>query len=460
MKVFWQPNPGPQTDVLLCQADEILYGGARGGGKTEAGIVWMIEPKYVKNPLYRGLVIRRNAEDLKDWVDRARRMYTPLRCEVTGAPATFKFPSGAEIRTGHLKDDNAYEKYQGHEYQKMLIEELTQIAKEENYEKLWMSNRSTVPGLQARIMATANPGGRGHSWCKRRFVDIAKNKIFKTVHNINGIDVITTRTYIPAHVQDTPQLDTKYIAMLMSLTEPRRTAWLEGNWDIFSGQFFSRWTPAVHVIKPFEIPSHWYRYRGFDWGFAKESAMVWIAVNASGDHYLYREYYAKEQTPSRVAQDVNALNRDEDIVATYADPSIWNRNPLSENENTPEISKKSIADNLIAHGVWVRKANNDRINGWMRMRELLEWGDNRKPKLQVFDTCINTIRTIPEQVVDENNVEDLDTDGEDHICDATRYVVVHTAQPIIPEKKKDPDELEWEQVKQEETETSLNWLDS
>ena len=159
MNVLWKPHKGPQTYALsIKDCYECLYGGARGGGKTDAGIVWML--KETANSLFRGLVIRRTADDQSDWLDRASRIYT--NAKFVGKPTKIEFPSGAIIRTGHLRDDQAYTKYQGHEYQRMLIEELTQIPDEESYLKLLSSCRSTID-IKPQVFCTANPGGKGHS---------------------------------------------------------------------------------------------------------------------------------------------------------------------------------------------------------------------------------------------------------------------------------------------------------
>lgn len=209
---------------------ELLYGGARGGGKTDAGIVWMMRP--IDNPLYRGLVIRKNATDLEDWLDRADRMYATAGGVRTGHPATYVFPSGAKIRTGHLKDDNAYNKYQGHEYQRILIEELTLIPNYEDYEKLRASCRSTVPGLDARLFATTNPGDVGHVWVKKYFIDVAPPMV-AYADPVSG----RKRMFVPATVEDNPVLmkaDPNYVKSLDAIKdESLRKAWRFGSWDVF-----------------------------------------------------------------------------------------------------------------------------------------------------------------------------------------------------------------------------------
>lgn len=226
-KIMWEPTPKQAEALSRCEF-EVLYGGARGGGKTDAGLV---KPLYNKdNPLYKGLVIRRNTDDLIDWVERAKRMYAGTSADFTGKPAMVRWPSGAYLRTGHLKDEDAYEKYQGHEYHDVIIEELTQIPSEERYEKLISCCRSTVDGIQAQVFATTNPGGPGHKWVKRRFVD----------PSIPGRPFVNSKTgrsavFIQSTVDDNPHILTKdpeYVTYLDNLRGDLRKAWREGSWDL------------------------------------------------------------------------------------------------------------------------------------------------------------------------------------------------------------------------------------
>ena len=237
-KIFWKPHPR-QAEALKRTEFEILFGGSRGGGKSEAGIIWLIEPRYVNHSEYRALVIRRNAEDLRDWIDRAKRMYIPVGGVVVGNPPEIRFPSGAIIRTGHLKDEDAFNKYLGHEYQKILIEELTQIPREQDYLKLLGSCRSTIPELKPQVFSTTNPGGVGHLWCKVRFIDVAKE-------GEPFVDPITgrTRIFIPAKATDNPTLvdnNPDYLTWLDGLPDGLREAWRDGSWEIYEveGSYYS-----------------------------------------------------------------------------------------------------------------------------------------------------------------------------------------------------------------------------
>jgi hypothetical protein len=219
-----------QEQALVANDFEIGYGGARGGGKTWAGQVWLLYD--IGHPLFRALVIRRNADDLKDWIDRAKRIYesSTLRAVSNGNPPEFRFPSGAVIRTGHLKDENAYTKYQGHEYHRMVIEELTQIPTEENYLKLASSCRSTISELKPQIFSTFNPDGPGFAWVKRRFnIQGTPREPIRTVDPVTGM----SRIFVPSRLSDNPHLDNdaNYKAFLDGLPDGLREAWKDGCWD-------------------------------------------------------------------------------------------------------------------------------------------------------------------------------------------------------------------------------------
>lgn len=237
----WKPQPRQEEALLVSPDDafEVLYGGARGGGKTDAGQAWLTYDN--ENPKLRELVVRRNADDLRDWIDRARSFYAGMG-EVVGSPAEVRFNSGAVVRTGHLKDENAYTKYQGHEYQRQLIEELTHIPSELHYLKLIASCRSTVPGLKPQVMANCNPDGPGFLWVKKRWgIEGTPTKPIWTTDAVTGLK----RVFIPARVDDNPTLmknDPNYIKMLQGLPDGIRESWLHGSWadPIIPGAYYAQ----------------------------------------------------------------------------------------------------------------------------------------------------------------------------------------------------------------------------
>lgn len=233
-KIHWTPQP-KQEIALARSEEEILYGGARGGGKTDAGQCWLLYDK--DHPKFRALVVRKNADDLKDWIDRARQMYRGTGAVIVGNPPEIRFPRGGIIRTGHLKDENAYTKYQGHEYQRQLIEELSQIPREKDYLKLISSCRSSVPELKPQVFATTNPDEPGIDWIRARW-NIPEIPDFDKVYT-NVTPEGRRLVFVPAKLEDNPKLmnaDPKYLQFLESLkrTDPELyDAWRHGNWKGF-----------------------------------------------------------------------------------------------------------------------------------------------------------------------------------------------------------------------------------
>lgn len=432
--VIWQPHPGQQTLALSTDAYSILMGGARGGGKTDCGLAWLIEPQYLENPNYRALVLRRNYDDLRDWIDRAKFFYRFFDVQAVGNPTEFRFPSGAKFRTGHLSEDTAFEKYLGHQYHKLLIEEVTLIPNELDFERVASSVRSADPELPPRIFLTTNPGGAGHQWVKDRWVK-EPNKV------IMGKDG-RSQCFIPARIYDNPTLvesDPDYIKQLESLPDELRRMWLEGDWDVFQGQYFDQFKKDTHVIEPTEIPDSWYRYRAIDYGYRAPFCCLWGAVDYDQNLYIYREHYEAGKDLHYHINKIKELSGDEEYMATIIDPSTYISNP--QNTNRSDIvapSNKSIADIMLFNGIPTVRANNNRMSGWNLLREYLNEKsqvDQKGGNLKIFKNCANLIREFQTAVYDKHKVEDLDTKGSDHGLDSARYMAMHLGKPHLVKKK-------------------------
>jgi len=226
-KNTWTPT-AKQNIMLSSTADYILFGGSRGGGKTDCAIRWFLYD--YNHPLFRGLVIRRNAKDLTDFVDRANQVWSAYGAKKTGNPAKFTFPSGAIVYTGHLGNADAYTSYQGHEYHKILVEELTHIPTQELFEKLMGSLRSTVPELQPQFLGTTNPGGAGHEWVKE-YWHITDEK---TTNGEKFSEGGLSKLFVPANIEENRHLadkDPKYVQFLKNLPPELRAKWYEGSWE-------------------------------------------------------------------------------------------------------------------------------------------------------------------------------------------------------------------------------------
>lgn len=456
----WIPQP-KQVEALVRTEYEVLYGGARGGGKTDAGMAWISYPH--QHPRYRGLVIRRHADDLRDWIDRARNMYQGM-CEIVGNPPEIRFPSGAKARTGHLKDEGAYTKYLGHEYQRILIEELTLIPDELSYLKLISCCRSTIPEISPQVFGSTNPGNLGHHWVKARFIDIAPwGKTYIDPKTGRG------RVFIHAKVEDNPilvQADPSYVLFLDSLPPGLREAWREGSWDFVEGMAFHELTDRkkylIDVSNPpdrlndlFDFkkmtPKEGVKiFRSFDWGYAAPFCCLWFFSDYSNRLYLYRELYGSKgskdegvQMPTReIARKIKGIEdaHKERPVLSVADSSIYDK-PHNLHEKAERLP--SHAEIMGQEGVWFDerlskevKRPHSRISGVGQMHERLRIDADGMPGIFVFSTCVHWWRTMTALPLDMMNPEDVDTKAEDHPWDTTYYLLL--ARPFKSSMKDKP----------------------
>lgn len=448
--VIWRPQPGPQTEFHRRSEFEVLYGGARGGGKTDSLIVEAL--RYIHVPEYTALFVRRTYPQLRQAMRRARRLIRAIvpQAEWRASEYTWVFPSGATLTFAHLQHEDDTEHYQGHEYHYLAFDELTHFT-EQQYLDMLATARSTVPGLKPRVRASANPGGPGHAWVKRRFVDVCPPvpdgpRRYEPLFDVwwqpmrpgpayRDPKTGLTRAFVPSRVFDNRVLvetDPQYVRALLALPEHRRRAWLEGDWDVFQGQFFDGWDPSVHVVEHFDPPKDWPRFRAMDWGYARPYSIGWYALMPSGALYRYRELYGtngepnvgSRETAEEVARRVAAIEEaagekrpgEPSPITGPADPSIWTKGGASE---------LSIAETFSRYGIDFVPGNNDRINGWDQCRRRLGRGENGQPLFVVSRNCKHFIRTIPTLVHDEARPEDLDTDGEDHAADEWRYMCMY-----------------------------------
>ncbi len=443
-KYIWRPQPRQ----LLMQSrgeDEGFYGGAAGGGKSDYLVIEAL--RQYKVPSYRGLILRKTVPELEQLVERAEEYYKAMcpNLKFNATKNTFTFPSGAKIKFGSLYRPQDKTKYQGQQYDFVGFDELTHFTYEE-YIYLKSRNRANGPGTKVYMRATGNPGGVGHGWVKQRFVTAGKpgvtiwEQVEVTDPNGKKIKFWTSRVFIPSSVFDNPILlanDPDYLKRLASMPEAERNALLYGDWDSFSGQVFTEFKNDskhykdkrfTHVIDPFRIPWGWKIIRSMDWGYTRPFSVGWWAVDNDGIYYRIREYYGcKPKSPNtgveksydEVALDIKQIeNNDENLkgrkIIGVADPAIF----------TEQGSGTSIAAGMQKYGVYFQKADNSRLAGKMQYHHRLAFDKNGIAMLYVFNTCKDFIRTIPNLVYSEKNVEDIDTDGEDHIYDESRYAIM------------------------------------
>lgn len=420
---------------------EVLYGGAAGGGKSDALIIEAL--RQVDNPNYRAIIFRKTFPQCRELILKSLKFYKQAfpRAKYNSTSHIWTFPSGAMIIFGSMPNRDSYLQYQGHEYAYIGFDELTHFTQEE-YEYLISRNRSSDPEVRCYMRATANPGGIGHGWVKDRFItamppNTTANQVL-TVTAPDGREIkrITTKRFVPSSVFDNPMLrDTNYVTNLAMLPEAKRRALLYGDWDSFTGQVFTEWRnnpdgyktrKQTHVIEPFEIPSHWRRYRSFDFGYAKPFAVQWWAVDTDGRVYLYRQLYGCTDTPNegvkwepkKIAREILRIEDEQEkgnTIIGIADPSIWDKSRGSDG---------TVINMMEAEGIFFDKGKNDRISGKMQLHYRLAFDEKGFPMMYVFNTCRQFIRTLPNLIYDNVRVEDIDTTQEDHDYDACRYFLM------------------------------------
>jgi len=411
--VIFSPNDGPQTEFLAAPQTDVLYGGAAGGGKSYAMIVDPL--RYAHREAHRALVLRRSMPELRELIDKSRELYPKAfpGCKFREVEKIWTFPSGAKVEFGYLERDADVYRYQGQAYSWIGFDEITHLATEFSWNYLASRLRTTDPEIMPYMRCTANPGGVGASWVRKRYVSPSPpNESFL------GTDGLT-RKFIPARLEDNPYLakDGRYEQMLKALPPVQRRQLLEGNWDVTEGAAFTEFEIETHVITPFDIPVHWERVKGIDYGYASESACVWGAVDPSdGTLIIYRELYRKNLTGVDLAQVlINMELEDPFAVAGVLDTAAWNRTGTTG---------PTVGETLLRAGHKLRRADKNRIQGKIQIHEYLRVQPSGRPKIQIFNSCPNLIRELQSIPLDKSNPEDVDTHAPDHAYDALRYLIM------------------------------------
>ena len=419
-EVVFKPNPGPQTQFLAASEREIFYGGARGGGKSYA---MLVDPlRYCDKTYHRALLLRRTMPELRDLINHSQRLYSRAfpGAKWREQEKEWRFPSGAKIEFGYAENMTDALRYQGQSYTWIGIDELPQYPSPDIYNFLRSSLRSVDPNIPVFMRATGNPGNIGSQWVREMFVDpITPNRAFNIEIKTPAGTKYITRRFIPARLQDNPYLmqTDDYYAMLSSLPEVQRKQFLDGDWDAFEDSAFPEFSKSVHVVEPFEVPKGWQRFRAADWGYSSPACVLWFAIDYDNNLWIYRELYTKKITADVFARKVLELERDEYIRYGVLDASTW----AKRGDIGP-----SIAETMIQAGCRWRPSDRtpkSRISGKLEIHKRLKLNDDKKkePRLRVFSTCRNLIRTLPTLPLDDNNPEDINTHVEDHAYDALRY---------------------------------------
>ena len=455
-KVVWRPQP-KQALMMSRSEYEGFYGGAAGGGKSDYLLCEALRQVHI--PHYRAIIFRKDFGQASELINRSLVLYkAAFPAAVYNQTKHFwKFPSGSEIWFGSMHNTKDKLKYQGKRYDFIGFDELTHFTFDE-YSYMYSRNRPGGEGTRVYRRATGNPGGIGHGWVKQYFVKAAEpgtpviTKI-QSVDQCGKIQVFErSKIFIPSKVYDNKELlknDPQYVANLSQLSADDKAALLEGNWDTFSGQVFTEWINNpdnygtnnqkwTHVIDEFRVPDSWKIIRGFDFGYSKPFSVGWYAVDHDGRLYRIREYYGCTKTnnegvkltPQEIAKKIKAVEYvDENLkrkkIYGVADPSIWDKS-----------RGESIAEMMESCGVYFEKGDNSRLAGKMQFHYRLAFDEIGIPMMYIFKNCKNFIRTIPDLVYSDRDVEDIDTTQEDHIYDECRYVLM--THPVNPRKNAMP----------------------
>ena len=412
--VAFMPNEGPQTDFLAAAEKDVLYGGAAGGGKSFAMLIDPLRSCHI--PEHRALILRRSMPELRELIDKSRELYPKAfkGAKFREVEKLWNFPSGAKIEFGFLEKDADVYRYQGQAYSWIGFDEITHLPTEFGWNYLASRLRTTNPELQTYLRCTANPGGVGAQWVKKRYVEASEpNTTFK------GTDGLT-RKFIPALLQDNPYLaeDGEYERMLQSLPAVQRRQLLEGNWDVAEGAAFAEFTPDVHVITPFELPNWWERVKGVDYGYAAESCCLWAAIDPDDKTIIiYRELYRKGLTGEALGDTITQMEENEiRSIPGVLDTSAWSRTGYTG---------PTIGETLVNRGHKLRRADKNRIAGKTQIHEHLRQREGSgRPRLQIFSNCVNLIKELQGIPLSSKNPEDVDTKAADHAYDALRYLIM------------------------------------
>lgn len=436
------PDPNEKQKLFLsAKVKHVGYGGARGGGKS-----WAVRTKAkllaLRYPGIKQLIVRRTYKELTGNHINILRAETLGIAKYNSTDKVLKFANGSTIEFMYCARNSDLDALQGQEYDVIYLDEATQLS--EYQMKAITACCRGVNDFPKRIYYTCNPGGQGHAYVKRIFID----KRYLANENPGDYE------FIQALVDDNTALmeaQPDYVAQLDALPEKLREAWRFGRWDVFEGQVFAEFVDdpehyrdrvQTHVIEPFKIPDSWKIYRGFDWGYAKPFSVGWYAVDHDNVMYRFREMYGctgeadrgVEWTVQRVANEIRRIEEtDAQLkgrqITGIADPAIWQ-----------EDGGESIAETMQRQRVYFHKADHKRLPGKMQCHYRLAFNGEGIPRFYVFNTCKHFIRTIPALIYSETDVEDVDTKMEDHIYDEWRYVCM--ARPLAPLEKHTAKEID------------------
>jgi hypothetical protein len=453
------PNPGPQTSFLSSTEEEVLYGGGAGGGKSYA---MLADPmRYFYNPNFVGLLLRRTNDELRELKWESQKLYPKAfpGAKWKEQDSMWVFPSGAKFWMTYLDREDDVLRYQGQSFCWIGVDELTQYPTPHAYLYLKSRLRSSDPELEKNLSmrATTNPGGPGHHWVKKMFIDPApagqafwatdidtgevllypddyKDPITKQFDPTKAGKPLSKRKFIPALLKDNPYLyeSGHYEKNLLSLPEDQRRKLLEGDWSIVEGAAFPEFSVKQHVVKPFEIPHSWRRFRAADYGYASPSCVLWFAIDPQYETlYVYRELYASNMTGVAMAQKVLELEKNEKISYGVLDSSVWHQRGIMGPTVAEEMIAAGCSWRPSDRGPGSREAGKNRLHELLKVKER-NFGD-MEPSIKFFENCRQVISDLPSIPSDPDGGDDIDDRyPNDHSYDALRYGIMSRPRASSP----------------------------
>lgn len=439
--VVWRPFPGFQTEALAAGDDDILLGGAKGGGKTDLVLVKPL--RWVDRPAFAGLVLRQHYTDLKRVLDRARQLYSGLgradqRPAWNGDLKRWTWPSGAFIQFGHAARVEDLGNVQGGNWSYVGYDEVGNQPDERVVDTLMAELRGPDPSIKRQFVGSANPGFAGHAWVKRRYVVPCGRdggRVYRKVALPDGRDVVLTRRFLPGGVRDNPVLanDPTYMAQLASLPERMRRCLLDGDWDAATGAALDELDPAVHLVpEPSHLPPHWHRIAAFDWGFRHWWVFIHGVVTDDGRLLVLDTLKGRQMRDWDIAGKLLERVPPEALKLVHAGHDCWQEH-VARGDRTP-----TTAEFFGSAGIGLTKANTARAQGYRELMARLAWRESeylprRQPLLQFVDTPGNrwlVEEHLPSIVVDPDDPSDVlkvDADpdtgaGGDDGYDCLRYL--------------------------------------
>ncbi len=420
----------------------IGYGGARGGGKSH----WLLGQMGVDDcqrvPGLKCLLLRKVGKaNLEHFEDLRRKLFTKLGHEFSAFRGILSFHNGSRIIAGHFQNEKDIDAYLGLEYDVIGIEEATTLTSRK-YQDITTCCRSSKPNWRPRIYSTTNPGGVGHGWYRKRFIEPWQR----------GAE--TETRFIAARVTDNRWNNPEYIQVLQGLSGWQRRAWLDGDWDIAAGQFFTTLRREVHVVEDFDDTRAREWWAALDYGYAHYTVCLLGCTDGDGNVFVVDEHAERLWLPQRHAPAIKAMLARHRIANgrwAMADGKIETR-PLELGDlkrfvaGADVFSRQSDGTTIAAQyarvGINLRAANMDRVNGWAEL--LTRLGDVEsgiRPTLFFHKRCARLIETLPALQHDPNRPEDVlkvDADeegvGGDDCADCLRYLVATKSRTITQRK--------------------------